>query len=118
MNRGCFKMIKIKELEEHFGKSFDEILSDNTIIEIGGGDYIKLGNNGYIKTSIDFAWEDYCKWEKDLYNNDVKKLQKDFYKWVEKCTIDDLFGVYELETYQRHFKVLDNGKVYYLNDYI
>ena len=110
-------MIKIKELEEYFGKSFDEILADNDIICIAENDYIKLGENGYIKTTIDFAWEDYVKWEKENYGENVEHLKKDFYKWVEKCNADDLFN-YELNTYQRHFKVLDNGKVYYLNSYI
>jgi len=120
-------MIKIKDLEEHFGKTFDEILKDNDIVCIAENDYIKLGENGYIKTTIDYAWEDYCNWEKeenaftweteDDINKYLNSIKKDFYKWVEKCNADELFN-YELSTYQRHFKLLDNGKVYYLNSYI
>ena len=49
-------MIKIKDLEEHFGKTFDEILKDN--------DIVCIAENDYIKTTIDYAWEDYCNWEK------------------------------------------------------
>ena len=118
-------MIKIKELEEYFGKSFDEIVKDNDIVCVGENDYIKLGENGYIKTTIDFAWEDYCKWERNTqYNTDYEEVEKylnsikkDFYKWVKNCKADELFN-YDLSTYQRHFKLLDNGKVYYLNTYI
>ena len=39
-------MIKIKDLEKHFGKTFDEILKDNDIVCIAENDYIKLGENG------------------------------------------------------------------------
>ena len=117
-------MVKIKELEEYFEEDFDTILKNNRIVEIAKNDYIKLGDKGYIKTTIDFAWEDYCEWEKNYWRDKkelekyLKKIKKDFYKWVKNCTINDLFGDYELQTFQRHFKVLDNGKVYYLNDYI
>lgn len=120
-------MIKIKELEKHFGKSFDEILKDSDIVCIAENDYIKLGDNGYIKTTIDFAWDDYCDYEKEnsgfIWETEedaekyLKSIKKDFYKWVEKCNANELFNT-ELSTYQRHFKVLDNGKVYYLNSYI
>ena len=120
-------MITIKDLEKHFGKSFDEIIKCNDIICVGNNDYIKLGENGYIKTTIDFAWEDYCNWEKGengyFWESDedlekyLKSIKKDFYKWVEKCSAEELFNT-DLNTFQRHFKVLDNNKVYYLNSYI
>ena len=106
-------MIKIKDLEEYFGKTFDEILKDNDIVMVAD--------------DIKGAWEDYCNWEKgenaftweteDDINKYLNSIKKDFYKWVEKCSADELFN-YELSTYQRHFKLLDNGKVYYLNSYI
>lgn len=104
-------MIKIKDLENYFEKSFDELLNDNDIIVIAD--------------DINGAWEDYRSWElKYCYDNEDKKvvkeylnaIKKDFYKWVENCNADELLN-YELSTYQRHF-MLENGKVYYLNSYL
>lgn len=95
-------MVKIKELEEYFGKSFNELITDNDICEIA--------------CDLDTCFNDYVKWEKTLYNNNVEDLREDFNKWVENCNANDLLS-YELETYQRHFK-LENGKYYYLNNYI
>ena len=37
-------MIKIKELEEHFGKSFDEILKDNDICYIADNSSLAYSN--------------------------------------------------------------------------
>lgn len=95
-------MVKIKELEEYFEKSFNELITDNDIVEIAN--------------DLDTCFNDYVKWEKTLYNNNVEDLREDFNKWVENCNANDLLD-YELETYQRHFK-LENGKYYYLNNYI
>lgn len=104
-------MIKIKDLENYFEKSFDELLNDNDIVMVAD--------------DIKGAWGDYRSWElKYCYDNEDKKvvkeylnaIKKDFYKWVENCNADELLN-YELSTYQRHF-MLENGKVYYLNSYI
>lgn len=108
-------MIKIKDLENYFEKSFDELLNDNDIIVVAD--------------DINGAWEDYYNWEienSNLYeinntlNGETKKylntIKDEFYKWVENCNADELLN-YELNTYQRHF-MLENGKVYYLNSYL
>ena len=103
-------MIKIKDLEEYFGKSFNKILQDNDIC--------------FIADNIKNAWKDYYKYELesvlDLYKKETKAylndIKTDFYKWVETCNTDKLLN-YDLSTYQRHFR-LENGKVYYLNSYI
>ena len=101
-------MVKIKELEKYFNKSYKDILEDNDIWEI--------------TNDIDILWEDYCKWERDFgyseneTENYLKSIKNDFYKWVENCSGSELLD-YEIDTWQRHFK-LENGKYCYLNSYI
>lgn len=95
-------MIRIQELEKHFGKSFDEIIKS--------GDIIKIAD------TTENAFEDYVLWERANFKENVEHLKDDFYKWVENCNADDLLN-YELSTYQRHFK-LENGSIYYLNSYL
>lgn len=101
-------IVKIKELEEYFNKSLNELIEDNDILEVAN--------------DLDTCFNDYSKWEKensiDLENCNeyLKSIKKDFYNWVENCNSNDLLN-YDLETYQRHFK-LENGKYYYLNSYI
>ena len=85
-------MIKIKELEEYFGKSFDEILADKDIVCIAENDYIKLGGNGYIKTTIDFAWEDYVKWEKENYFRTMVRFKKEDEERIRQAAGDSLNG--------------------------
>ena len=95
-------MIKIKDLEKYFGTTFDELLNNNDIVEIGD--------------DIELAWKDYCEWEFNVYGEDIKALEDEFKKWVKELNnVKDLME-YELSTYQRHFQ-LDNGKIYYLNSY-
>jgi hypothetical protein len=101
-------MVKIKELEEYFGKSYKDILEDDDILEI--------------TNDIDILWEDYCKWEMDFTCDEenskryLESIKKDFYKWVENCSGSDLLD-YDISTFQRHFK-LENGKYCYLNNMI
>lgn len=101
-------MVKIKELENYYNKTFKELVNDNDIIEIAN--------------DIDTLWKDYQKWELENSfdvtdtNDYLQAIKKDFYKWVENCNGTDLLD-YEIQTYQRHFK-LENGKYYYLNSYI
>jgi len=104
-------MIKIKDLENYFEKSFDELLNDRDIIMVAD--------------DINGAWEDYCNWEKDFQNGCedeeltryLNMIKDEFYKWVENCNAEQLLE-YEIDTYQRHFMLEENGKVYYLNEYI
>lgn len=107
-------MIKIKELEEHFGKSFDEILKDNDICYIA--DNSSLAYSNYWNNELFL----YCNTEEEkqemkqyLYN-----IKDDFMNWLDKeCNSNDLLGEYEVDYYKRHFK-LENGKIYFLNSYI
>lgn len=96
-------MIKIKDLEDYFGASFEELIKENDIVEVGD--------------DLELAWKNYYEWELRLYGNDIKALENEFKKWVKELNnVKDLME-YELSTYQRHFQ-LDNGKIYYLNNYI
>ena len=58
-------MIKIKDLENYFEKSFDELLNDNDIIVVAD--------------DIKGAWGDYRSWElKYCYDNEDKKVVKEY----------------------------------------
>lgn len=106
-------MIRIQELEKHFGKSFDEILKDNDICFIA--DNSNLAYSNYWTNELLL----YCNTEEQkqemkqyLYN-----IKDDFMNWLEKeCNSDELLN-YEVDYYKRHFK-LENGKIYFLNSYI
>lgn len=106
-------MIKIKELEKHFGKSFDEIIKDNDICYIA--DNSSLAYSNYWTNELFL----YCHTEEQkqemkqyLYN-----IKDDFMSWLDKsCNADELLN-YEVDYYKRHFK-LENGKIYFLNSYI
>lgn len=94
-------MISIRELEEHFGKDFEKIVNDNDIV--------------YIGDSIEIAMRDYVEYEKERYNNNVSvEILLTMCYWLENATKDNLFDN-ELDTYERYFKVVENGKIYYLN---
>lgn len=109
-------MIKIKELEKHFESSFDELIKDNDIC--------------LIADDLESAWEDYKNWEKqythydkdlnlldeNAVDKDLESRKNEFMESVKNNNADDLFN-YELNVITRHF-MLENGKVYYLNNYI
>ena len=95
-------MITKKELETHFEKDFETILEDKDIVFIG--------NN------IDEAWEDYKKFENGFIDTTpVDELKSKFYEWIEKCEAKDLFE-YSLDTFERHFMLKEDEKIYYLNN--
>ena len=106
-------MIKIKELEKHFGKSFDEIIKDNDIRYIADNSHLAYSNYWTNELFL------YCHTEEQkqemkryLYN-----IKNDFINWLDKnCNADELLN-YEVDYYKRHFK-LENGKIYFLNSYI
>lgn len=99
-------MIKIKDLEKYFEKSFDEILEDSDII--------------FVADDIPNAWKNYVEWEESNAfelsgtHDYLKSIKSDFEKWVATCNANDLLD-HEISTYERHF-MLENGKVYYLNN--
>ena len=106
-------MVKIKELEEHFGKSFDELLKDNSIVYIADNS-INAYNNYYTDEILL-----YCnnKEQKDEMKQYLYNIKDSFVNWLDKeCNSDELLN-YEIDYYKRHFK-LENGKIYFLNDYI
>lgn len=104
-------MIKIKELEKYYGEDFDELLKENKIVYIADD---KIGAfDNYRKWELSYCYDDIDKMERKMY---LANIRDNFYKWVENCNADELLN-YDLDTYERHF-MLENGKIYYLNEYI
>jgi len=106
-------MVKIKELEEHFGKSFDEILKDNSVVFIANNSASAYSN--YYTNEILLYGGD--KEQKQEIKEYLYRIKDDFINWLDKeCNSDELLN-YEIDYYKRHFK-LEDGKIYFLNDYI
>ena len=95
-------MITIKELEEYFKKSFNDIVFDNDII--------------FVANSVEKAIKEFIDYEIEIYNHyvNIETLEKMFI-WLNVARQEDLFNT-ELDTYERYFKVIDNGNIYYLNN--
>ena len=95
-------MIYIKDLEEHFKKDFNTIINDKDII--------------FVADNVEKAIKEFIDYEEEIYNNyvTIETLEKIFI-WLNVCTKDYLLNS-ELDTYERYFKVVDNGNIYYLNN--
>lgn len=97
-------MIKIKDLETYFETDFNTLLNNNDIV--------------FIASNVKDAVKSFIVDEFKMYNNVVdEETIIAFEKWLDKCSADELLYS-NLDYYQRYFKVLDNGNIYYLNNYI